>query len=482
MSDPQREAILDAAKYLRSVRPLDPEELVDYVESHPHPAVARQVLREEATDLGIVERSDGTFVPVESGPLSLAFDGVAALPDRHERRLLDRLADRYGTDWAEGEAGRALRERIRRIKAAYLAGEAVDYDADTALAYACYHVPTYYAVAQYLLADIARDGRVPRDLRVLDVGAGVGGPALGITDLLPADALCDYHAVEPSDAAAVFEAMLADTGRNVHTTVHRTSAEAFDPRGEYDLVLFANVLSELDQPASVARRYLDHLAEEGTMVLVAPADRNTAIGLREVERALADDGPATVYAPTVRLWPDEHPASTCWSFDVKPDLAVPAFQKRLQDAADADASENEREDDGREGAANEFVNVDVQYAPAYLTGDGSTRIEYRPRQDRYAPLAASGAHVTDRVDCVAVKLSHDLGEGDGNPLFLVGDGSEVVDHVAVRAGSSTLNADLLAADYGDLLVFENVLVLWNDDEAAYNLVVDTETVVDVVPQ
>jgi hypothetical protein len=29
-----------------------------------------------------------------------------------------------------------------------------------------------------------------------------------------------------------------------------------------------------------------------------------------------------------------------------------------------------------------------------------------------------------------------------------------------------------------LLRFENVLVLWNDDEGAYNLVVDGETVVD----
>jgi hypothetical protein len=85
--------------------------------------------------------------------------------------------------------------------------------------------------------------------------------------------------------------------------------------------------------------------------------------------------------------------------------------------------------------------------------------------------------VTDRVDCVALKLSGDLSEGD-NALFKVSDGSEAFDHYAVLTQPSSLNDDLRRADYGDLLVLENVLVLWNDDEEAYNLVVDGETIVD----
>jgi hypothetical protein len=87
--------------------------------------------------------------------------------------------------------------------------------------------------------------------------------------------------------------------------------------------------------------------------------------------------------------------------------------------------------------------------------------------------------VTDRVNLLAVKLSHDLSERDGaNPLFLVGDGSQSVDHFAVLTDESALNVDLRRADYGDLLSLQNVLVLWNDDEGAYNVVVDGEAVVD----
>jgi hypothetical protein len=94
-------------------------------------------------------------------------------------------------------------------------------------------------------------------------------------------------------------------------------------------------------------------------------------------------------------------------------------------------------------------------------------------------MADMDDHVTDRIDLLAVKLSRNLA-ADGNPLFKIGDGSERLEHYAVLTRESGLNRDLLRADYGAVCQFENVLALWNDDEGAYNLVVDAEAVVDVV--
>jgi len=468
----ERSEILDNARYLRNVRPVDPEEIHEYVSTGPHPAIVRQVLREAAFDLGMREREDGTFVPVGEGPASVTFHGVESFPERYARRLEDLLVETYGPGWADAEAGETLRERLRRTKEAYFGGRAVEYDRETALAYALYHLPDYYAAVQYPLADLAADGLLPRRLRVLEVGSGVGGPALGVHDLFYEETLVEYHAVEPSDDAAdVFERLLGHTHPGFRTVCHRETAEAFDPasvltdgdadRG-FDLILFANVLSELEDPEAVARRYAEFLAPDGSMLLLAPADRNTATGLREVERGLADDGPLTVYAPTVRLWPDDRPTDRGWSFDVKPDLAVPGFQRELDRPA---------------GGGGEFVNVDVQYAYATLRLDGRTAVEVRPSPERHARLADSEANVTKRVDLLALKLSHDLSEGD-NPLFKIGDGSESVDHYAVLTRSSALNDALARADYGALLAFENALLLWNDDEESYNVVVDGETVVD----
>jgi 2-polyprenyl-3-methyl-5-hydroxy-6-metoxy-1,4-benzoquinol methylase len=476
MNDEQRSQIRSNAQYLREVRPIDPDEIFEYVEGQPHPAAVRQVLREEAVDLGLLECEDGTFEPVPSGSVDVDFDGVGAFPERYARVLEDLLVAEYGPGWPGGESGERLRANVRATKKAYLDGTAVEYDYETALAYAVYHLPDYYAAVQYVLAALAEDGLLPRRLRVLDVGAGVGGPALGLVDLLPDDSLLEYHAVEPSAAADVLESMLGETDANVHATVHRETAESFAPDGQYDLVLFGNVLRELDDPAAVVRRLGKSLHPDGSVVALAPADRNTATNLRAVERTVADDGPFTVYAPTVRLWPGERPTDDMWSFDVQADVDVPPFQRRLEDEASADSPGQETDDPTRK---SEFVNVDVQYAYSVLRTDGRKRIEVDLDPESAVKFADTESVVTERVDCYAVKLSQDLSDG-GNPLFRVGDGSQSTGHFAVLTEESILNRDLEAAAYGDLLVFENVLVLWNDDEGAYNLVVGGETVVDSV--
>ncbi|WP_256299494.1 small ribosomal subunit Rsm22 family protein [Haloarchaeobius salinus] len=478
-----RESVVSNAKYLRNVRPIDPDEICEYVTGQPHPAVVRQVLREEAVALGLVEQDDGTFAPVSERPVETTVDVVESLPETYVEALDELLMDRYGYEWASGDAGDGLRLTIRRLKDDYYQRRQVEYDTDVALGYAIYHLPDFYAAVQYVLNDLVAKRLLPRELRVLDVGAGVGGPALGIADYLPDDALVDYHAVEPSAATEVLEALLAETGPNVHTTVHETTAEAFEPEREYDLVLFANVLNELDDPEVVLRRYLDHVAADGSLVALAPADRNTSTGLRELERAVADSGASdapTVYAPTVRLWPNETPTDRGWSFDVRPDLAVPAFQRRLDERPADDADP----DADREPADGEFVNVDVQFSYSVLRHDDERLLDVTPSPNTYAKMAAMDDHVSNRIDLLAVKLSHDLSpeDRDANPLFKIGDGSESEDNYAVLVRETAGNADLAAADYGDLLAFDGVLALWNDDEDSYNLVVDEETVVDRIPK
>jgi SAM-dependent methyltransferase len=551
-----REAVRSNAKYLRSVRPIDPEEIFEYVEGRPHPAAVRTVLREEALDLEVVERADGTFVPAPTGPLDPRGWGPSALPAVYARALEDALVERYGANWHRGASGDRLRETIRTLKADYFRdqGRDVEYDAEVALAYAVYHLPDYYATIGYVLEVVARAGLLPRRLRVLDVGAGVGGPALGLHDYVfeppaaPAEvgrvvdeagadgseasegagtsageesdpdpgrdqdpdpdpdptatpatrALVDYHAVEPSAAADLLERFLGETGRNFHATVHRTTAEAFTLPGDgsegpedgdadghehgrdggtddpYDLIVFSNVLSELSDPEAVASRYLDALAEDGTLALVAPADLETATTLRAVERALADRPDVTVFAPTLRLWPDAAPSDRGWSFDRGTDLDPPPAQRRLDEAGD---------DPGT------YTNETVKFAYALLRTDGRRRTPVVASADRHARLGALDRHVTNRVNLLAVKLSHDLtaqdgddgaGREGGNPLFKIGDGSESVEVYAVVPDVSALNRTLLDAPYGAVLSVEGGLVLWNEDEGAYNVVIDGESVVDRV--
>jgi len=459
-----REAVRSNAKYLRQVRPIDPDEISGYVEGEPHPAVVRRVLREEAYDLGLFEREDGAFVPVEATPVSAPGWEPEAFPDRYAHALEDLLVGRYGANWHRGDAGDRLREVIRRLKADYYAQNPVEYDEEVALGYAVYHLPDYYATVGYVLDDLVERSLLPRRLRVLDIGAGVGGPALGLHDYLPDDAVVDYHAVEPSAAADVLDAMLDETRRNVRPTIHRERIEEFAFDGPYDLVVCANVLSELDDPVPVVEDALGALADDGTLAAIAPADLETSTGLRSVERTVADGRDVSVYAPTLRLWPGLAPEDRGWSFDERPRIDAPGFQRRLDDAG---------------GEPGPFRNETVKFSYSLLRTDGARRVDVRADRSQHARMADMDDHVTDRIDLLAVKLSRNLA-ADGNPLFKIGDGSERLEQYAVLTRESGLNRDLLRADYGAVCQFENVLALWNDDERAYNLVVDGETVVDVV--
>ncbi|QKY21438.1 class I SAM-dependent methyltransferase [Halolamina sp. CBA1230] len=489
-----RERLRDTVNYLREVRPIDPAEIQEYFDETPHPAVIRQELRAAAFDLDLVEREDGTFVPASDAPVAPPGWEPETLPKQYERVVVDRLVEEFGLDWSDGESGDELREAIRRLKADYYHGNPVEYDETAALGYAIYHLPDYYAATGYVLDDLAENDDLPRKLRVLDVGAGVGGPALALIDYLH-DAvgededeppLIEYHALEPSPAADLLEALLEETPRNVRTTVHRERAEDFDPEsvGDVDLLTFCNVLSELSDPAATADRYLDAVAADGTLLAMAPADLETATGLREVERTLArpDSGPS-VYSPTLRLWPDESPSDRGWSFDVRSDIEAPRMQQQL------DQSERGEGGGGEGNEPGTFTKTSVQFAYALLRPDGKRRSPVAASADRHAKAAEMERHVSNRIDLLTVKLSPDLsrqGErereygSDPNPVFKIGDGSEDVEQYAVVTQHTELNRALGEAEYGAVLSMENALALWNDDEAAYNLVVDGETVVDLV--
>lgn len=463
MTESDTGAILDTARYLKHVRPIDPEEIYEYVEGQPHPGVVKRTLRRHAFELGLYEREDGTFIPVPEGPISPTFEGVDRFPERYARRFESLLVDHYGPGWPTGDTGDRLRARIDALKTAYFADESVTYDTETAFAYGIYHLPDYYAAIQYTLDELGRAGLLDHRLRILEVGAGTGGPALGMADYLPEETAVAYDALEPSAAAEILQEMLEETRPGFNPTVIRETAEEFNPSEEYDLLVFANVLSELDSPVEIVSRYLDSLASDGTLVAISPAEERTATRLRSIERSVLDERPdTTVYAPTVRLWPDYEPDDYGWTFTRKPDITAPAFQRKLDDAGTGDGT---------------YLNTTVQYAYLLLRTDGQRAIEYSPDPDQVATMAETDRHVTDRIDLVALKLSPDLADG-GNPLFKISDGSERIDHYAVLTRPSALNAGLREAPYGALLRFENVLVLYNDDEGAYNLVVDDGTVVD----
>lgn len=461
--DPLESEVIDAARYLRSVRPIDPVALVDYTTVDTSEARVRSILRAHAPALALIERRDGRFVPVPDGAVRATPGPLERLPPAVDRFLDDRLETRLGPDWATGDGGDRLRERVRDLKARYLAGGPVEYDALDADAYLAYHFPRSYAATWYTLAEVIDAGLLPRSLRVLDVGAGVGAHLAAIDAVTPEDALVEYVAVEPSPLAEHLEAVSASlVGRNTHVTIHRTPVESADVGRDVDVALLGNVLSELSEPVAVARRVLERVAADGSWVAIAPADPRTSRQLRAVERAL--EPAAGVFSPTIRLWPDRRPTDACWSFVERPPLATPRVQERLRAGRD----------DG-----DAFVNASVRYSYSIMRPDGVRRFDVTGREARELPLGRARGAIGERVAALVVKLSGDLAAA-GNPVYRVGDGSQTEPCFATHVAPTGRTEALETAPYGAVLRLARALVLWNDDEGAINLVVDDETAVDQI--
>lgn len=466
-------AVLASARYLRNVRPLDPAELCEYVEADIDAADVRDILRTHAIELAMYERKDGLFEPVPVAPDPPVFDGVDAFPDDLADVVRSQLRIAFGRDWFEGASGDGIREAIRAFKAAYFRGEGVAYDRLTALGYAIYHLPGTYAKTQYVLDICGRANLLPAPLRVLEIGPGVGGAAMGLADYLGDDWPVAYRGIEPSAAAVeVCEDMFDRRDRNFDWTLETERVEAAALEGPYDLILLANVVNELDRPVETIARLRDVLAEDGSIVAFEPADERTSRTLRRVERGLYERGnELDVYAPTLRLWPDSYPTDDCWSFEVEDPIAVPDFQRRLDEGKRASPDE-------RDPATGEFVNVELRYAYSILRTDGQRRSTVQATRARFAPLAESADNVGERINLAVVKLSHSLADADAHPLYVIGDGSQREEHFAVHTRSTGLNRTLEEAPYGAVLSVEAGLVLWNAEESAYNVVVDEDTIVD----
>jgi 2-polyprenyl-3-methyl-5-hydroxy-6-metoxy-1,4-benzoquinol methylase len=102
--------------------------------------------------------------------------------------------------------------------------------------------------------------------RVADVGCGHGASCVVLAQAFPAAQITgfDFHA--PSIATARERA--AEAGVSARTTFAVADAKGYD--GTYDLICFFDCLHDMGDPEGIARYALDHLTEDGTVLLVEP--------------------------------------------------------------------------------------------------------------------------------------------------------------------------------------------------------------------
>ncbi|MDE2522322.1 MAG: class I SAM-dependent methyltransferase [Methanocorpusculum sp.] len=423
-------------------------------------------------------------------------DSVAkrhALTDGEEARLqkliearssdprLDSLTLSYiekvsGKKWKDESVLEKIRLAITAQKDSYWkegGNRVVQYKGGySVLGYMAYQMPGYVAEFSEFFIRLLREGLIRDHVRILDVGSGPGTVAVAVARVLE---LCDGVTAEiiSLERSEVFReayqtivpAFVKAAGDRI--TVPRPIAADITetmPDGEFDLIVCSNVINELavygDAKTDLMMRLSAHLAPDGNLILLEPADLANATMLRDLSRDLKRRG-LTLYAPCNDIRGVHCMVSPCWTFATYADIQPTKLMFAL----------------GGEEEKFRFVNTDVKFSYAILRRDGHRRCGYRvPAAAKRARLAQLKKHAGRRIHVTVSVMSADIGDAK-NYLYLVCDGTgETPAYVALPAHHRNPEHEaLLSAPYGSVVAIDSVLVRFNAKQNAYNLLMAPES-------
>jgi hypothetical protein len=416
--------------------------------------------------------------PEEEKRLS-GFLAAGVLPPVLEEAVEEYIAKKTGKDRDDPVVLDRLRRAIVAQKDDYwkpTARRRLQYTKGySVLGYLAYHFPVYFMQTEYLVAMLARDGLLKKKMAILDTGTGPGVVPFAIADFwsrlknATADVFSVEHAEEQIAAFLFLRERFVPKGGNVSVKPPvKADITSFDPGKiprAFDLILFSNVLNEVfsgntDRQADLLLKYADHLAPDGTILMVEPAEEATSTQLRVLSLALKKRG-LTIHSPCSFVHGTNCTPDRCWSFMTAPAIRPTRLMQKLADS----------------GEPYRYLNTDIKYSYVVIRKDGRTHEPYRvPPGSHVLRLAHIHRHVEQRVSLIAAKMSENLGDAKTR-VFRICDGSAAKPVYAVLPAYHITpeNRAIVSAPYGTILELRSVLVRYNPKYDAFNLLVSRNT-------
>ena len=487
--------ILSTIRFVAGTKPVfHLSEIIPYLEESLSVEDLFKGISPELERLGLVARKKGgdyeisryspqtayVLNPEESARLTQFFE-QRSVPGLLQTSIEQYIAKKVGKDLTDP----VLIERLRRAIVAqkddywkpqhkrvlrYVKGYSV-------LGYLAYHLPVYFMQTEYLLALLAREGRLKKSMTILDVGTGPGVVPLAIADFYSRldTAKADIYSLERSEEhieafLTLRENCVPRGGKvsiksPVKADIRSLDMEALPPK--IDLAIFSNVLNELpdatmDIQTGIVARIAERLAPDGCILIVEPADEENATRMRSLTVALHAKG-LFIASPCSFIWGTPCTAPRCWSFKAEPAIKMTRLMEML-----ARCEESFR-----------FVNTDIKYSYAILSKDPKTKEHCRlPAESKFIRFSKLTHHVEKRVNAAGVKMSGELGSAR-NHVYKICDGTAKTPVYAVLPSYHITpeNDAITKAPYGSLLEMKGVIVRYNKTHNAYNLLVSRNTII-----
>jgi hypothetical protein len=483
--------MLSSIKYVSAMKPeFMLSEIVDYLQVRKEIKEIYEAVLPSLFDMGLKATKAGPDFRITRLPPSEKSSVTQEQKDIVDKHLssftlskkLQESVERYiekkvSKKWDDPAILERIRKGILVQKAQYWKqspAKKVDYDSGYAvLGYLAYQMPVYVAGSEHILYQMAIDGVLKTRMKVLDVGTGVGSVPLALSEIGSMTGIYSkVYSIEKYDEnIEAYMALVPEHAGDSADILRPIKADVTEldlgtlPSG-FDLIVFSNVLNELEltleKKVELVKNISSRLAEDGSILIVEPADKKNSMQMRDLVIALMDKG-VNVYAPCTFMWGGCCRPRSCWSFEQKKDIKPTALMQKL-----AECEESYR-----------YVNTDLKYSYAILRTDKVTRESYRvPHKAKFARMSKLAQHVEKRINIVASVMSGDLGDTKIH-MFKICDGTCTKPVYAVLPAyhKSDDNNALLEAGYGDVLEFENVLVRFNKERDAYNLLLGKTTII-----
>ncbi|MEZ5336481.1 MAG: small ribosomal subunit Rsm22 family protein [Methanolobus sp.] len=470
-------------------------ELTDYLKEEASTSQVYSTLKPLFFDLGVnivPEKNDFKIIRAPSGKqMELSEDEIkkneyffsSATVSRKMERLIEQYIEKKtGKNWDDPFVLEKIRKAIRLQKASYWKegkSRNISYEKGySILGYLAYQFPVYFVQFQYLLYEMAKDGLLKNRMKVLDIGSGPGTIPLALIDMYNRldDSSAEIHAVEIFDENLEAYNFLVPQYAGFKSNVSIREPIKADFKNleveklpeNIDLMVFSYVLNEIkdlapEQKVEIIKSMSSKLSEDGSIIIIEPADRNNSTEMRNLTIMLKNAG-IKIYSPCSFIWSGVCSLDSCWSFEQKNDITAPRLMVKLAECEEP----------------YKYINTDIKYSYAILRKDKLAKHRFsESSRSKFARMSAIEKHKGKNINVACSVMSGDLGD-EKYSLYRICDGSSKKAVYAVLPSHNVSeDTDIITkVSYGSIIKIFNVLVKYNEANDSYNLLIGKGTIVE----